>query len=92
MKVLLVYDHGMDISFYLIEDPIAKHITFLEDANNKFINGDEINKGMEFISDAVNNEKEVFSNEDNARIWVDKKVLPPVAGPVDKVYFSGILP
>jgi len=92
MKVLLVYDHGEYTSFYLIKDPIAKHLVFLEDANNKFINDDDVNEAMEFLSDAVIEGKEGCYNEDNAGIWVSKEVKTPVEGSIDRVYFSGIMP
>lgn len=89
MRILLVYDHGEKVSLYLIENPIPKHIAFLEEANNKYVNQDKINTGMSFLIDALAENEIECENKNYFGIWRNMIIQAPVKGPLDKVYFSG---
>jgi len=100
MKVLLIYQTvPEDTKFYLIKDPTEEQLRMLKEANNKFVNSDELNDAMIYLSEALmpikyKRDRDVLEQsifKDSLCIWTDKEVKAPIEGPIDKVFISGFV-
>jgi hypothetical protein len=93
MNVLLVYDCGdLNIKFFLVDNPTEEQLLFLGEANGKYVNSDDFNKGMGFLSDAICDTPSYCENPEYACIWADKEIRTPLDAKIDKVYYSGMCP
>ena len=98
MRVLLEWDENPErINFVVIENPTERQLELLNMANGKYINSDDINEGMEYLSCALTppeycNDAE-HADKEHAGIWHDCIVDMKegfIEGPFDRVYHSGV--
>lgn len=97
MNTLVVYNECPEaVRFFVIPNDklTPEHIEFLEQAQGKMINADEMNPGMEFIMSAVSkNPEHCDPSLPEAHRCVfhpySQDSSKPITAPITRVYYTG---
>lgn len=91
MNVLLVWEENPEsVKFFLIKDPTEFQLKMLNEANNRLVNGEEMNDGMEYLMNALAKEEykdDSFKDTD----WHLCEVKTPISSKINKVFYSGFV-
>lgn len=94
MKVLIVYELNPDgCEFYLVEVD-EKQVDILKKCHNRFINSDDMNEEMEYLSIAISEKQDLYDGDENlphASIWLDKRIdrSEPFKVEADLIVYTG---